>query len=403
MEEYSLNTYLEYFFSLYNPIFLAAMFFLLLFVVTYISYRYIYKPLMQKHRKEKDNLEIKNQKLLALFVELDPNPIVKIDVEGNIVGANNSANDRFNLDKSDKQKINVLLGNFDFSIRELISTNSSKMLSVVINQKYYEVNVHGISLLNLAQLYFYDVTENKEHMEQMNMYQKLLRESSSKSARELEQERTKLSALLHDSVGQDLLLLKLNFQNFKKHLVTNESQEEFMHTTDMIEFTIKDVKEVSRSIRPLNVDDLGLQTVLVSMCKNISRESHLDYNIDMPETRINLGIEYENCLYRIAQECLNNIIKHSKANSFSVNLSVDDSVVTMLISDDGIGFKPSTIFENKYISDGLGLINMQERVEKLNGNFHIDSSQNNGTVVLVSLPLNGKNIENERKYKNSSG
>ena len=81
MEEYSLKTYLEYFFSLYNPVFLAAMFFLLLSVVTFISYRYIFKPLIQKYRKEKDSLEQRNQKLLELFVELDPNPIIKIDVE----------------------------------------------------------------------------------------------------------------------------------------------------------------------------------------------------------------------------------------------------------------------------------------------------------------------------------
>ena len=334
---------------------------------------------------------------------MDPNPIIKIDVEGNIVGANNSANDRFNLNKSDQQKINVLLGEIDFSIKELITTDSSKKLSVVFNQRYYDVNVHGISLLNLAQLYFYDVTENREHIEQMNKYQKLLRDSSTKSARELEQERTKLSSLLHDSIGQDLLLLKLKFQNFKKHLVTNESQEDFKHTTDMIEHTIKDVKQVSRSIRPQNVEELGLQTVLVSMCKNLSRESHLDYSIDIPQARINLGIDYENCLYRIAQECLNNIIKHSKASTFSISLSVDDSVTTLLISDDGIGFKPSVIFESTYISSGLGLMTMQESVEKLNGNFHIDSSENNGTVVMVNLPLNGKYKENGTNYKNPVG
>ena len=171
----------------------------------------------------------------------------------------------------------------------------------------------------------------------------------------------------------------------------------------MIEHTIKDVKQVSRSIRPQNVEELGLQTVLVSMCKNLSRESHLDYSIDIPQARINLGIDYENCLYRIAQECLNNIIKHSKASTFSISLSVDDSVTTLLISDDGIGFKPSVIFESTYISSGLGLMTMQESVEKLNGNFHIDSSENNGTVVMVNLPLNGKYKENGTNYKNPVG
>lgn len=398
MEDYGIEKYFEYFFSIYNPIFLAFILFLLLFVVVYIIYRHIYHPLLRKHRKEKESLELRNAKLLVLFTELDPNPIIKINLEGLIVGMNNSAKEKFQIDSSTDSHIELLIDKIDFNIKDLISSNQSKVLNLSINKRSYEVNIHGISLLDMAQLYFYDVTEKKEHLEQMSAYQKLLKESSARSIKELEQERSRLSALLHDSVGQNLLLLKLGIQNLKKFLNGPESQEEFQHTSKIIETTINEIKEISRSIRPLNLEELGLKTVLASLCKNVSRECRLDYSLNLPEEDISLNDEYETCLYRVAQECLNNIIKHSKAKTFSVNLSIDDVFITLLISDDGIGFKPSIIFEDKYISDGMGLMNMQDRVERLNGNFHIDSTINNGTLVIINLPNNDFTDEEQYKY-----
>jgi|WetSurMetagenome_2_1015567.scaffolds.fasta_scaffold04925_8 signal transduction histidine kinase len=399
MEEYSLEKYFKYFFSIYNPFFLALILLLLLFVVVFISYRYIYQPLLLKHRKEKENLELKNAKLLALFVELDPNPIIKIDPEGIIVGMNNSAKSKLILENSSEQKIGSIIGNIDFNLNSLISNNESRVLSLLIDKKYYEVNIYGISLLNLAQLYFYDMTEKKEHIEQMNIYQKLLKDSASRSTKELEQERGKLSAILHDSVGQNLLLLKIILQNLRKHLNGTESQAEHKHADEIIDSTIAEVKHISRSIRPLSLEELGLKTVLVTLCKNISRESHLDYSISWPDGNFKLNDDYESCIYRITQESLNNIIKHSRAKNFSVGLSIDENFVTLIISDDGIGFKPSVLFGDRYISDGMGLMNMQDRVESFNGSFHIDSSINSGTVIIVNLPR--INESNEKQYKST--
>ena len=399
MEDYGLDKYLEFFFSIYNPIFLALIFFLLLFVVIYISYRHIYHPLIKKHRKEKESLELKNAKLLTLFTELDPNPIIKIDPNGFIVGMNKCANEKFNLDGNTKNKIETILESVDFNVKDLISNNTSMIITKILQSRYYEINIHGISLLDMAQLYFYDITEKKEHVEQLNAYQKLLKESSAKSTKDLEDERSRLAALLHDSIGQNLLLIKLGIQNLKKYLNSRESsQEEFSNTLGIIDSTINETKDITRSIRPLNLDELGLSTVLASLCKNVARESHLEFQVNLPDDNITLDKELENCIYRVTQESLNNIIKHSRAKNFEVNLNVDNSSVTLIISDDGIGFKPSILFNNKYISDGLGILNMQERVERLNGTFHIDSTINYGTILVANFPLTGED-ERERNYK----
>jgi signal transduction histidine kinase len=82
-----------------------------------------------------------------------------------------------------------------------------------------------------------------------------------------------------------------------------------------------------------------------------------------------------------------------------VNLNVDNGSATLIISDDGIGFKPSILLNNKYISDGLGILNMQERIERLNGTFHIDSTINYGTILIASFPLTEEENETERNYK----
>ena len=401
MQDYGLDKYFEFFFSIYNPIFLALIFFLLLFVVIYISYRHIYFPLIKKHRKEKEDLELRSAMLLTLFTELDPNPIIKIDPDGLIVGMNKSAKEKFKFGSSLKSNVDIILGVGEINLGDLINNNNSVVITKIIQGRHYEINIHGISLLNMAQLYFYDITEKKEHIEQLNIYQKLLRDSSARSIQDLEEERSRIAAFLHDSIGQNLLLIKLGVQNLRKLLNGKESQEEFKNTTSIIENTIKETRDITKSIRPLNLDELGLTTVLASLCKNVASVSHLDYHFDIPNDYKSLSKDLENCIYRITQESLNNIIKHSRAKSFAVNLNVDSDSVTLVISDDGIGFKPSVLLDDKYISDGLGLLNMQERVERLNGDFHIDSSIDNGTIIIANFPLKECRNERESIYKSA--
>jgi signal transduction histidine kinase len=72
-----------------------------------------------------------------------------------------------------------------------------------------------------------------------------------------------------------------------------------------------------------------------------------------------------------------------------------DSSITLTISDDGIGFNPTLLFNDKYVSDGMGLINMQERVERLNGSFHIDTTVNRGTVIIADFPKNIRSMNAE--------
>ncbi len=347
---------------------------------------------------EKEYLELKNVKIINLFSELDPNPILRVSSDGLIVGFNKSADEKFNLESNNIINIVNIVGPLLMNLGELISSNKSIAISRRIGDKFYEMNIHGISILNTAQFYFYDLTDKKLFEEQMNIYQKLLKESSAHLTQILEEERCKFAAFLHDSIGQDLLLIRLGIVNIKKNITVAKLNFEFSDVIKQLDAAITEVKEISRSIRPLNIDELGLMTVLASMCRNVAKESDIRASLQLPDDNLKLEKDLDVCLYRVTQEALNNIIKHSRANNFSVKLKADDSTVTLIISDDGIGFNPTLLFKDKYVSDGMGLINMQERVERLNGTFHIDSTINSGTVIIADFPQKRQSINAEIDY-----
>ena len=137
MQDYGIDKYFEFFFSIYNPIFLALIFFLLLFVVIYISYRHIYFPLIKKHRKEKEDLELRSAMLLTLFTELDPNPIIKIDPDGLIVGMNKSAKEKFKFGSSLKSNVDIILGVGEINLGDLINNNNSVVITKIIQGRHY--------------------------------------------------------------------------------------------------------------------------------------------------------------------------------------------------------------------------------------------------------------------------
>jgi len=394
-----IEKYYNVFFNFYNPIFISLFLLIILIGLLYISIRYIYNPLVRKHKDEKEDLELKSAKLLASFSELDPNPIIRINTDGEIIGQNKSASEKL-LDKLKGSNISDLYRQMDFDINQSIKQNKSLVLTQAINGKTYDINFHGIAFLEMAQLYFLDVTEKKEYDEQMKIYQKLLRDSSSNLQKALEEEKNRFAGLLHDSIGQTLLLIKLNLQNNKRIIKNEIDKEEYSRTIDLLDSCIVEVKQTARGLRPLNLDELGLITALNAMCNKVIKECSIKVELRLPSKPINLNKDVEVCIFMVSQEAINNIIKHSRANEFSLSLTVENESVTLIISDDGIGFKPNKLVNDKYVSDGLGLLSMQDRVERLNGNFHIDSSHNNGTVIIADFETNKEIYDVEYDYKN---
>ena len=399
-EPSELQKYYRLLFDIKSPIYVSIFLLLVVIVLLIVSYKYIYNPLLRKHRDEKENLELESAKLLVMFSELDPNPIIRIDTDGKIIGFNKSAKEKLLNQTSVNPYIKDILPDMDFNIRDAISEDKSIVISQNLNDKAYEINFHGISFLKTAQLYFLDVTVKKEYDDQMKIYQKLLRDSSANLQEAMDNEKNRFAGLLHDSIGQNLLLVKMNLQNRKKLIREAIDANEYQKTLDLLDSSIYEVKETARLLRPLNLDELGLVTVLNSMCNKISKESGIKSTLNLPDNNIKLNKELEICIYRVAQEALNNIIKHSKASEFTIDFTVTEDSATLIVSDNGIGFNPKKLVNEKYVSDGMGLLTMQDRVERLNGTFHIDASNKNGTVIIADFLVSKEENKYETDYKN---
>jgi signal transduction histidine kinase len=343
--------------------------------------------MIKKHKKDKKQFEVTTEKILSMFSELDPNPIVRISQDGLIINLNESAKNRFTYLKINESYINSIISGIDLQIADIINNDKSFILPLEINDRYYDINFHGISFLGMAQLYFWDTTEQKEYDRQMTHYQNLLRNSSAHLQKVIEEERNRLSRVLHDSIAQNLLLIKLNVNNYKKFLNSGLIEEEYYRTINILDSTLKDVRELAHNLKPLNIEELGLETVVRSMCNNVAREGKYKYQLQFPEQPLHLPKNIEICIFRVIQESINNMIRHAKATSFTINLFFEETALVLFISDDGIGFKPKKLLNEKYISDGLGMMNMQESVEKLKGSFQIDSSNNSGTIIIAAFPI----------------
>jgi len=397
-----LSEYIDLVPSIYNPIYISLVVFLIILILIYISYKHIYNPLLKKHKKEQEQFETNTAKLLALFSELDPNPIIRIDTEGRIVNLNKTAQRIFNEIMINESKIDSILDSIDFDIKDAIQSGKQFIISKKVRDRFYEINFHGISFLEMAQLYFWDTTLKMEYDEQMSNYQQLLKNTSASLQKTQEEERARISQELHDSVGQNLLLVKLNISNYKKFIPLGIDESEYQRTIEILNSTITKVREVAHNLKPPNLDELGLVILIKSMCRNVSKETGLKYLLHLPENTNGLSKDLQVCIYRIVQESLNNIIRYSKAKEFTVSLLEEPETATIFISDDGIGFKPRKLLNDKYVSDGLGIMNMQESVERLNGSFQIDSSLNQGTNIIAAYPIKNKKDETKPEYKNIS-
>jgi signal transduction histidine kinase len=209
-----------------------------------------------------------------------------------------------------------------------------------------------------------------------------------------EDERKSISRELHDHFGQSLLALMLKVESGCKF---SSGKCEFMDCSDSLCFDIKNtirqiIEEVHRlawGMRPSILDDYGLDSALARHIQELSKTAGLeiDYQCTTPDGMKRLPPRIEVTLFRIAQEALTNVIRHSKASHASVILLRQIGEITMLVEDDGQGFNSAAQDRGDQC---LGLMGMRERANLLGGEFVIESAPGEGTTIRVKIPLNNE-------------
>ncbi len=381
MKEQQLKEYTRLFFSFNNPIFYSIFLVIVLLVLIYIFFKYVILPLQKNHELEKKELELKNTKLMSLFAELDPDPVLRINMEGIIILCNAAAQKLPGFNLPEGKHVSELLPRIKFNIADYILKDKSRSFSARFNGHYYSVLFRGISSLSIAQLYFHDYTEKKLYEKKLLHYNKRLKYLSSSLQDKLEGEKRRIAGGLHDSIGQNLLLMKLELQSLSDTIPLQDNND-IKKIIESLEKTIADLKVIILDLKPRILEEMGLIPALRTLCHRISAETGINGTVDVSGMEQRLDGKTEITIYRIIQEALNNIIKHSGASEFNIQLINTERLIRLMISDDGKGIAE----KDRKNTKGLGLMNMRERIETMKGSFKIDSEIGRGTLLIFEIP-----------------
>ncbi|HEV2108117.1 MAG TPA: ATP-binding protein [Thermomicrobiales bacterium] len=215
-----------------------------------------------------------------------------------------------------------------------------------------------------------------------------LRALASQVIRAQEQERERVARELHDDTAQVLFAQLLRLTTLKSSANTEVQKS----AADMEEMTVEALESVRRlalELRPPALDDLGLVAALEGLAQRFSDQLAIPVDYQARGARTRLEPETEVVLYRVAQEALTNILKHSKASRAWIDLDRGEHDVSLSIRDDGVGFDADLSRRANEIGSGLGIFGMQERAALAGGTLRIWHRPGGGTEVFAFIPLTG--------------
>ena len=208
--------------------------------------------------------------------------------------------------------------------------------------------------------------------------------------RPCEEERTRIAREIHDELGGALTGLKWDLESVDKILSGAENGGQ-VHTvrkkiptmTGLIETTISTVRRISSELRPGMLDDLGLLAAIDWQAQQFQSRTGITYHSDMVLDTIELNRESATAVFRIFQEILTNVLRHSQATDFQVGLRERGEYVELEVKDNGRGITES----EKTNARSLGLLGMKERALLVGGEVSIEGRNGEGTTVMVRVPL----------------
>ncbi len=195
-------------------------------------------------------------------------------------------------------------------------------------------------------------------------------------------ERQRLSRELHDGIGQYLIALKLRLESLS-YSDSPRMKENIQELIEMFDTTIDEIRRISNNLMPSVLDAFGITIAIRNLCHETGENTGTAVGFECYGDLEEMHSKIKTYIFRIAQEALNNIVKHSDANDVKINLSRKNDTVTLTIMDNGKGFDPGKASDG----GGNGLHNMRERVNLLHGSFGIDSKINHGTTITVMVPV----------------
>jgi PAS domain S-box-containing protein len=201
-----------------------------------------------------------------------------------------------------------------------------------------------------------------------------------------EAERRHLARELHDEIGQSLTALKINLQSIRPSVARTRGRDAILRSLALVDATLEKVRGLSLDLRPSLLDHLGLAATLQWYLERQAALGGFTFTLDAEPRDRRLPPEIETSCFRIAQEALTNVVRHSHARHVEIHVRDVRGALELHVLDDGRGFDPAAARERAAAGESLGLIGMQERAELAGGRLDVTSSPE-GTRVTARFPL----------------
>lgn len=228
-----------------------------------------------------------------------------------------------------------------------------------------------------------DITERKKAENELKSSLDQLHELTRYIEKVREDERIAISRELHDDLGQSLTAIKIDLGNIKQTVSDSNAVIRINKVIGIVGETIKSVQRLTSQLRPPIINDLGLEAAIEWYAKDFSLRTKIDISFDIAHG-LNISNDASLAIFRIMQESLTNIARHSKATHASISLSKSNESIFFIVSDNGIGISDDKIKSKK----SFGIISMKERARSLGGTLDLYRDSNNFTVNKLVVPIN---------------
>lgn len=234
-----------------------------------------------------------------------------------------------------------------------------------------------------------EVKQRMSAQERLANSEKSLRELSLHLLRTQDEERRRIGRELHDSLGQYLAMVKMNLDSLDADLAGSNSSEQVVRCIRLVEDSIKEVRTISYLLYPPMLEEVGLKSAIPWYLEGFSKRSNIQTTFESEPEFGRLGREVELALFRVLQESLTNVHRHSGSTTADIRLTRQNGSVVLRVADKGKGIPPTLLEQSDKDwlgSLGVGLRGMNERIQQLGGKLEISSTES-GTVVTAGVPV----------------